>query len=81
MLNTRPRPAALASANFGTGVYTVAGVPVLLADIIDQPELVLGGQLLIPEEGDVVAMLGGLLDVMLTANWTIVLQWYVNGGD
>jgi hypothetical protein len=76
--------ASLASIDFVNGAYSVAGVPVTAADIIDQPGLVdPGNGLMIPDQDSAVAMIGDLLALVLTANWTIVVEWehYDNTGN
>jgi hypothetical protein len=65
----------LASAKFRSGLYSVAGAPVLLSSIVDQPELVSAAGLEIAEDGTVAAILGTFLDVLKTANWTLRLKW------
>lgn len=65
---------ALASADFRTGAYSVAGVAVLLADIVDQPELVDATGLALAQDANVVAMLGAFRDALLGGG-SYVLEW------
>ncbi|RWB09011.1 MAG: hypothetical protein EOQ39_03685 [Mesorhizobium sp.] len=68
-------PAPLASANFVTGTFSVGGVTVTAAEIVDHPELITGNGLEMIEPADAVNIVGDFLTVLLTANWTIVLEW------
>lgn len=69
-----PAP-GLASIDFLGETYVVDGVTVTAADIVDHPELITANGLELIEDGDVVNILGDLLALLLTANWTIVLEW------
>lgn len=59
--------------NFLTGSYTVNGVTVTAADVVANPELITADGLIITE--DVVNIIGDLLTLLLTANYTAVLAW------
>lgn len=66
----------LATVDFVTGVYSVAGAPLTAADVVDQPELITPGTgLVIPDSGSVVALLGDVLTAVLAANYTLVIAW------
>ncbi|TPN44858.1 hypothetical protein [Mesorhizobium sp. B1-1-7] len=65
----------LARINFLTGSYVVNDVTVTAADVIDRPELVTANGLEIVDEASPVAIIGDMLDILLTADWTIVIEW------
>lgn len=68
---------ALASIDFVNGVYTIDGASVAVGDIIDNPGAIDPSGLLVPEFGTPIEMLGDLLALMLTANWTIVFEFEI----
>jgi len=65
----------LATADFLTPHYSVAGAAVTAADIIDQPGQVTGTGLQILADADVVNILGAFLAVLTAAEWTLVIEW------
>ncbi|TIN02684.1 MAG: hypothetical protein E5Y34_06550 [Mesorhizobium sp.] len=68
-------PPSGTTIDFIGGSYVVDGVTVTAADVVDHPELITANGLELIEDGDVVNILGDLLALLLTANWTIVLEW------
>jgi hypothetical protein len=67
----------LASLNFLTEVYTVHGATVTAADVIDKPARVGASGLEILDndpDGSVLAI-GDFLADLITADWTIVIEW------
>lgn len=64
----------LAEIDFINEVYTINGAPVAVGDIIDNPGAIDASGLLVPEFGTPIEMLGDLLALMLTANWTVVIE-------
>lgn len=67
-------PASIGDLDFINETYTLNGSPVAIGDIIDTPSRVVGGGLEIPQFDTPTEMLGDLLTIMLTANWTIILD-------
>jgi len=59
--------------NFLTESYTVNGITVTAGDVVANPELITVDGLVITE--DVVDIIGDLLTLLLTANYTLVLAW------
>lgn len=67
----------IASIDFVAGSYTVNGITKTAADIIDKPARVgaSGLQILDDDMDGVVATIGDLLTVLLSANWTLVIEY------
>lgn len=70
-------PGADLVIDFIAGVYGVNGEDVAAADVIDHPELIVGDGLDINFSPDDIAVdiIGDALAVLLTVNWTLVLEY------
>lgn len=63
------------SFDFVAGTYTVNGVTVTAADVIDQPGWIDGTGLVIADSAATVGVLGDALTYLLAADWTVVIEW------
>lgn len=61
--------------DFRAGTYFVNGVAKSASDVIDQPSWIDGTGLVIAAFASSVAILGDALTFLLTADWTMVIEW------
>ncbi|CDX26627.1 hypothetical protein MPL3356_60471 [Mesorhizobium plurifarium] len=73
-----PAPGGQTKLDFKNGVYTVAGVSVTVADVIDQPGWVTaaGLEILDTEESPCVSVIGDALAAFLGDNQTVIVEYY-----
>jgi hypothetical protein len=70
-----PPPSDPINFDFIAGTYYVNGVAKTAADVVDQPSWIDGTGLVIADSANTVAILGDALTYLLTADWTIVIEW------
>jgi hypothetical protein len=70
-----PPPSDAINFDFIAGTYYVNGVAKTAADVVDQPSWIDGTGLVIADFASSVAILGDALTYLLTADWTMVIEW------
>ncbi|WP_027037870.1 hypothetical protein [Mesorhizobium ciceri] len=70
-------PTVLADADYIGGVYELAGSPLAASDIIDKPGRIgaSGLEILDNDVDGIVSAIGDYLALLLTLNWTVVIEW------
>lgn len=70
-----PPPSDPINFDFVNHLYYVNGVAKTAADIVDQPSWIDGTGLVIADSAATVGILGDALTYLLTADWTMVIEW------